>query len=95
MRRAEAGAVLQILHAERDAGQRAGVVASRHLGVDVRGGAFGGVAVKHHEGVQHRILGFDGVERLSQDANCAQPAATHSIEISTTVRMFVSLQERL
>ena len=64
MRGRHAGAVLEVLHAERHPGQRAWVFAARHLLVDCFRRLPGQVGVDVHEGVQLVVLGVDGGQAL-------------------------------
>ena len=64
LRRRHARAVLEILHAERDAGQRARVVAPRNRGIDGFGGAVGEVGIEMDEGVERLVVSIDGSQAL-------------------------------
>ena len=67
MRRRHTPAVLEVLDAERHAGEPAGVLALGHSLVDVLGGGARRIGIQVHEGVELTVAGGDGVEALVED----------------------------
>jgi len=67
-------AVLQVLHPEGHAGERAGIVAPRHGFVDGLRVRSGRVGVDVHEGVEVVVAGGDGVEALIEYLGRLEPA---------------------